>query len=59
MYLNSFLSYFEMPLSPEEAEIFIIDTFANVKQLFPTQCTETSSSEVAEERTPLSRGSLT
>ena len=39
--------------------MFIIDSFANVKQLFPSQCLETSNSEVAEESAPLSRGSLT
>lgn len=36
VYLNGFLSYFELPLSPKEAEMFIIDSFANVKQLFPS-----------------------
>lgn len=29
--------------------MFIIDSFANAKQLFPSQCLETSNSEVAEE----------
>lgn len=31
--------------------MFIIYSFANIKQLFPSQCLETSNCEVAEEST--------
>lgn len=35
--------------------MFIMDSFENVKQLFPSQYLETPISEVTEESTPLSR----
>lgn len=38
-------------MSPEEAEMFLIDSFANVKQLFPSQCLEIPNSKAAEEST--------
>lgn len=39
--------------------MFTIDSFVNIKQLFPSQCLETYNSEVAEGSAALSRGSLT
>lgn len=31
--------------------MFLIDSFANVKQLFPSECLQTPNSEAAEEST--------